>query len=501
MRFGRENLNIDGHESHRAWADGPSRLPCELWGSVLGKLDASDLLHCAVVSTGWQAVVDGSSRWQQLAAARGLEVPAPASPKQAKRTVQRDLLAGINVARGRYVAREAFPAPEPEEANPGYVTHLAWSPDSTKLAALASDMSVRIFHAASGSVWMSHTAEPAATMDRDPGVQRVWSPDSSRLAVNYEDDGRTLVFNVAARGVDVLLKHPGTPAGMAWFPDSVRLATGWLDGWVYVSDAIGGASTLSVRVIGELGVDRPLELIGFALSPTGHHYGACCDDGTLRLCDAETGLEVLKLTSEPGRFFNDLSWSPDGSKLVSCSDCWVHIVDVASGMVRTFEQQDARGCYWSPDSTKLATSSRGMTIRVTDPMDARELLRICHPTGEIWAAWDPTSTRLSTASDGMARLTDIGTGQTLHSLSFSLQRSGSYVFWDRDATRFAVPYLQDSVGVHIVHVATGSLTFLRRSGVIDSFSWSPDATMMGLCHINKRVCVLDFSPIQDLECR
>src|SRR5262249_23699625 len=81
---------------------------------------------------------------------------------------------------------------------------------------------------------------------------------------------------------------------------------------------------------------------------------------------------------------------------------------------------------FSPDGTRLATTSTDRTARIWDARTGQELLALRGHTGEVWSvAFSPDGTRLATASrDRTARLWDARAGQELLALR-GATRTGS----------------------------------------------------------------------------
>jgi len=57
------------------------------------------------------------------------------------------------------------------------------------------------------------------------------------------------------------------------------------------------------------------------------------------------------------------------------------------------------GCAWSPDGSKLASSSGDKTVRVWDVGDAREVTKLeGHTRGVLCCTWSPDGTRVASSS-------------------------------------------------------------------------------------------------------
>ncbi len=180
--------------------------------------------------------------------------------------------------------------------------HIAWSPDSTRLATSSrfKDNTVQVWDAAIGKQLLSCN-----------GSDATWSPDGSRLA--FHSDNSVQVWE-AATGKQ-LLSYSGT--GGIWSPDGTRLAF-HSDNSVQVWDATTGTQLLSYN--GH--TDR---VYAVAWSPDSQRIASSSWDHTVQVWEAATGKNLIRMSTNPR---TAMAWSPDGTWFALASH-GVHIWQVA----------------------------------------------------------------------------------------------------------------------------------------------------------------------------
>jgi WD40 repeat protein len=296
--------------------------------------------------------------------------------------------------------------------------------------------------------------------------------------------------------------HRDYVLSVSWSPDGTRLATGSWDGTAKVWDASSGLELLTLRGFGG-------QVFSVAFSRDGK-LATGSWDGTAKIWDAASGRGLLNFESHAGRV-TCVSWSPDGKRLATASgDDTAKIWDAAGGgELLTLKGHTSpvhpivwANCVlsvsWSPDGTRLATGSEDFTARVWDAADGRQLLTLKGHTNRVKSvSWSPDGTRLATGSyDGRVMVWDAASGRKL----LTLEASGRWVWslsWSPDGTQLATA---SDDGAKVWHTPTGRapLTLDGHSGGVQSVAWSPDGTRLATAGADSTAKVWDAADGREL---
>ncbi|OCH85467.1 WD40 repeat-like protein [Obba rivulosa] len=117
-----------------------------------------------------------------------------------------------------------------------------------------------------------------------------------------------------------------------------------------------------------------------ACSPDGIRIVSSSRDGTIRVWDARTGEELLKLLEGHTDEVNSVTFSPDGTRIVSGSDDrTIRVWDVRTGeaLMKPLEGHTdrVRSVAFSPNGTRIVSGSSDNTIRVWDMRTGEVLVK------------------------------------------------------------------------------------------------------------------------------
>lgn len=161
-------------------------------------------------------------------------------------------------------------------------------------------------------------------------------------------------------------------------------------------------------------------------SPDGSLVATTSDDGTARIWDAETGREVLNLTTDAGSGLRAIAFSPDGTIVATAGMIGTAILwDVKTGekLNELNGHTDwVTAIEFNPDGKLLATASEDRIVIIWDSATGKKIRIIpAHVSSVLDIKFSPDGTRLATAGyDATVKLWDVKTG------SFLLTLPGKY---------------------------------------------------------------------------
>jgi WD40 repeat protein len=321
----------------------------------------------------------------------------------------------------------------------GLVRGVAFSPDSGRLVSIASDDTLRLWETATGRelavarghsgpvgvvafskdgsrlasggddstvrLWDGHTGAPLGVCRGHSGLLRAlaFSPDGKRL-VSAADD-RCRLWDVATGALLAVLPVQAGEHGLTYTPDGARIICCRNEA-IHVLDATSGKEVLATRVAGAV-------LACCAVSPDSRRLVTGWDfpDNAIRLWDLGTGELLPVMTGHKNRV-SSVAFSPDGSRIVSSSqDQTVRVWDAASRRpVAVLHGHTSHVCraIFSPDGKRVVSASDDGTLRLWDPAGG-EALAVLHGHADgVWAcACSPDGAWLASGSlDHSVRLWD-----------------------------------------------------------------------------------------------
>ncbi|HKS35644.1 MAG TPA: hypothetical protein VJW76_00540, partial [Verrucomicrobiae bacterium] len=302
------------------------------------------------------------------------------------------------------------------------------SPDGTKVAiAVKSNW---------GRIWDAETGEPVAPYLRhNPGqvTSLRWSLDSSFVVTaSLDRTARIWDARTGSQRGDAL-QHGSSVTEVEFSPDGRWLATASEDGTVRIWSTANHEAVSPPLKHGNI-VRRA------RFSPDGSLLGTASLDRTVRIWSVPEGREIgASMTNELE--FSDVVFSPEGRRLATAGKAsYAQIWDVQSrrqltpplrhtGYVSTVR--------FSPDGSRVVTTSSDGTARVWDAVTGQPVARPLRHREEVTLAeFSPGGRFVLTASmDGTARLWDVDTG---HAVSDPFRHDERIVAgqWARDGKNF-----------------------------------------------------------------
>lgn len=290
-----------------------------------------------------------------------------------------------------------------------------FAPDRKSVVAVVPDPEMRRFAVSDSESRISLWENGHAVQS----LEKVFPPNDPEAPVVFSPDGRRFVTRTylgvakvwdAVTG-QLLFVVPNRVHAAAFSKDGGRLVTSGDTTVAHVWDIDTGREVRALR--------GHHELVGFvAFSPDGRLVATAGRDGLVKLWSATDGREVIWHTSL-------IAWastiSPDG-KLFTTGPVHdgVTVRESASGqgLLKLKVAGDSLlAARFSPDGTRLLTSSRFRQPRVWDVKTGRSLFTLEGHTRSVFfgIAFSPDGKRIVTSGfEGTARLWDAGTGRSLH---------------------------------------------------------------------------------------
>jgi WD40 repeat protein len=182
---------------------------------------------------------------------------------------------------------------------------VAFSADGLRLAGIGKDRKA--------IVWDTRTGRTVQSLEAGKKVTAVALDSGGKLLACAGEDRAIEVWEVdSGKKRPIRLNRPGLVASLAFSPDGR-----WLAGGGEETATLWDLST-GTEVLGCKSGTVP-GMASVVFTPDGKRLAAGVADGTIRLWETWSGLELLALPGHSGKI-NGLTFSPDGNRLVSAGE-------------------------------------------------------------------------------------------------------------------------------------------------------------------------------------
>ena len=270
-----------------------------------------------------------------------------------------------------------------------------------------------------------------------------WSPDSTRILTG-SDDGAARVWDARTGETTLELTHTNWVTAVAWSPHGTHILTASRDRTARIWDATTGDNTLTLT--------HTNWVTAVAWSPNGHHILTASRDRTARSWDATTGDTTPTLTHT--NWVRAVAWSPNGHHILTATnDGTARIWDATTGDNTLTRVSWVTAVAWSPNGHHILTASNDGTARIWDATTGDNTLTLTHTDPVTAVAWSPDGHHILTASnDGTARIWEATTGEQVR-FFIAVLPEGECAVLTPDQTRVigASPYAWRWLGRYAKH--------------------------------------------------
>jgi WD40 repeat protein len=280
----------------------------------------------------------------------------------------------------------------------GGIENLAWSPDGQYLAIVPADGTIHL--------WDSSKNLVTQTIASPPYISTVaWSPDSTRLAASS--------WSGANGMIDLWDIQSGQRTQSKIISDSKATSLGWSSLGSMIS-----VSTPSGIVIWDpdTDLDKTLEIewgdiLNTSWSADGRYIAAGIQDGSIYIWDTTKSELFSKLSYHTDDYIADLSWSPD-DRMLAAASCFTGPVSVENCNLILWDPSGSQytdsllgGMYeitnvaWSPNGKWIASALTNGDVILYSPHTGKQVRTLSTPAGNTIIAWSPDGKRLAAGSE------------------------------------------------------------------------------------------------------
>jgi WD40 repeat protein len=282
-------------------------------------------------------------------------------------------------------------------------------------------------------------------------------------------------------------------------------------------------------------------------SPVDKRLAAAYADGTVKVYNASTGQELLKLSGHKG-VINDVVFSPDGKRLATAgADKTVKIWDSSTGIKlqdMNAHNSEVLRVLFCPKTKRLASAGINGTIKIWDVNSGSELKTLPgHKNPVVSFLFSKDATKLASVStDGTSKVWDLESGNdlgtvvgcNLNAISAVLSPDGSRmavanvlgmvnvckantkeekilltlydpsksvysIAYNSDGTRLATASSDGTARVWDAISGEELFSLAGHTNFIQDIAFSPDGTVVATASSDKKIIIWDATSMHDQE--
>ncbi|KAF7505723.1 hypothetical protein GJ744_000489 [Endocarpon pusillum] len=419
------------------------------------------------------------------------------------------------------------------EGHSGWVSSVAFSHNSARLASASYDKMVKIWDASSGTCLQTLEGHS------DPVNSVAFSYDSARLASASSD--KTIKIWDASSGVclQTLDGHKHEVNSVAFSHDSARVASASSDETVKIWDASNGvclqtldnhgpvfsaafspglaqvalASDNSIVTIWDASSGACLQTLeghsdwatSVAFSPGSAQVASASNNGTVKIWDVYSGA-CLQTLKGHNNLVRSVAFSHDSARLASASyDRTVKIWDASSGTcLQTLKGHSdwAMSVAFSPNSAQVVSASFDKTVKIWDVSSGTCLQTKGHSDPVNLVAFSHDLARVASVSDETIKIWDASSGKCMQTLLKDIRCGVSSIAFSHDLAQVAAALELDIVKIWDASSGACLQTLEGHSGFIYSVAFSHDSAWVASASRDTTVKIWDASSgacLQTLE--
>jgi WD40 repeat protein/transcriptional regulator with XRE-family HTH domain len=380
----------------------------------------------------------------------------------------------------------------------GTVWHAAFSPDGKILATAGRDGIANLWDVRTGQKVLDLVGHAEDVFHVE------FSPDGSRLAT-VSPDGTARIWN-ALTGKELLSLNQGSdavPYWVAFHPDGSRIAVantrGDFEGWVSIWNVVTGEMLLALP-------DQNAHVNSVSFSPDGTHIVTTSDDQTTRIWDANNGEELQTFYGQTINITN-AAYSPDGTRIATAiGNGQVSVLDTVTGrelLTLAGHSSDIRMVAFSPDGMRIVTAGSDKTARIWNIGPSREFLTVVNGPpilSQVGAklAYSPDGTQLAVAySDPIVKVWDVKTGKLLFHLDGHTDEI-IFIAYSFDGARLVTASQDRTAKVWDAKTGKELLTLSGHRDAVAGVAFSPDGSRLATASFDGTAKIWDAATGQEI---